>query len=181
MRYWCQDESRFGLKTLTGRRITLKGVKPEGAVQWQRQAFYLYGVVEPLTGASFFWEFTHLDSDCFGVFLDQLAQAFPDSLNLLQLDNGSFHKAQQLEWPDNIIPIFQPPHSPQLNPYAFGGAKPYERLWQHLKRQFRWKNFESLDQLRQKLRELLDELALELVQALCGWEFIISALSRASL
>lgn len=122
VRYWCQDESRFGLKTLTGRRITLKGVKPQGAVQWHRQAFYLYGVVEPLTGASFFWEFTHLDSDCFGVFLSQFAKAFPESLNLLQLDNGSFHKAQRLEWPDNIIPIFQPPHSPQLNPI--------ERLWQ---------------------------------------------------
>ena len=28
IRYWTQDESRFGLKTITRRRITLKGVKP---------------------------------------------------------------------------------------------------------------------------------------------------------
>jgi len=148
-------------------------------VQWHREAFYLYGVVEPLSGASFFWEFSHLDSDCFQVFLNQFAEAFAESLNLLQLDNGCFHKAQQLEWPDNIIPIFQPPHSPQLNPYAFGGAKPYERLWQQLKRPLRWNNFESIEQLQQRLEELLDGLVLEQTRSLCGWEFIISALSKA--
>ena len=49
VRYWCQDESRLGLKTITGRTITLKGVKPEGIVGWQRKSFYLYGVVEPAT------------------------------------------------------------------------------------------------------------------------------------
>ncbi len=32
VRYWCQDESRLGLKTITGRTITLKGVKPKGIV-----------------------------------------------------------------------------------------------------------------------------------------------------
>jgi len=140
-------------------------------VQWHRQAFYLYGVVEPLTGASFFWEFTHLDGDCFQVFINQLSESFPESLNLVQLDNGSFHKAQQLEWPENIIPIFQPPHSPELNPI--------ERLWQQLKRQLRWKNFESLQQLQQRLEELLDGLGLEQIRSLCSWEFIISALSKA--
>ena len=54
VRYWCQDENRLGLKTLTGRTITLKGVKPLGLVGWQRKNFYLYGVVEPATGDSFF-------------------------------------------------------------------------------------------------------------------------------
>jgi len=140
-------------------------------VQWPRQAFYLYGVVEPLTGASFFWEFTHLDGDCFQVFINQLSESFPESLNLVQLDNGSFHKAQQLEWPENIIPIFQPPHSPELNPI--------ERRWQQLKRQLRWKNFESLQQLQQRLEKLLDGLGLEQIRSLCSWEFIISALSKA--
>jgi hypothetical protein len=35
VRYWCQDETRLGLKTLTGRKLTLKGVKPIGIVGWQ--------------------------------------------------------------------------------------------------------------------------------------------------
>ncbi|HAG85534.1 MAG TPA: hypothetical protein DCL61_31430 [Cyanobacteria bacterium UBA12227] len=60
LRYWCQDESRMGLHTMRGRLLTLKGVKPKGKVQWNFQALWLYGLVEPLTGDSFFYEFCHL-------------------------------------------------------------------------------------------------------------------------
>ncbi len=28
VRYWCTDESRWGLKSLTGRVVTITGVKP---------------------------------------------------------------------------------------------------------------------------------------------------------
>ena len=54
VRYWCQDEARLGLKTITGRKITLTGIKPIGLVQWPRQSFYLYGLFEPASGESFF-------------------------------------------------------------------------------------------------------------------------------
>jgi hypothetical protein len=64
VRYWCYDETRFGLKTIPRRLITLPGAKPLAPVQWQFKAFYLYGAVEPLTGESFFLEFSHHDSDC---------------------------------------------------------------------------------------------------------------------
>lgn len=64
IRYWCGDESRFGLQTIAGKLITLKGIKPIGLTQWKRDNFYLYGVVEPLTGQSFILEFTHLDTMC---------------------------------------------------------------------------------------------------------------------
>ncbi len=59
IRYWCQDESRFGLKTMAGRKITLKGVKPIGIEDWKFDYFWLYALVEPLSGESFFWEFCH--------------------------------------------------------------------------------------------------------------------------
>lgn len=61
VRFFYQDETRLGLKTISGRKITAKGVKPRGKVQWQFQATYLYGVVEPKTGENFFFEFTHLN------------------------------------------------------------------------------------------------------------------------
>ncbi|NJN56257.1 MAG: hypothetical protein HC879_01550 [Leptolyngbyaceae cyanobacterium SL_5_9] len=34
LRYFCEDESRWGLLTLTGQGITLAEVKPEGIYQW---------------------------------------------------------------------------------------------------------------------------------------------------
>ena len=65
VRFFCEDETRIGLKTISGRKITARGVKPKGKVQWQFRATYLYGVVEPATGEHFFYEFTHLNTDCF--------------------------------------------------------------------------------------------------------------------
>ena len=50
LRYLCENETRLGLQTIPGRRITFKGVKPIGMAQWMRDNFYLYGVIEPLTG-----------------------------------------------------------------------------------------------------------------------------------
>lgn len=112
LRYFCTDESRWGLKTLTGRVITLRGVKPVALVQWPLEAFWLYGAVEPLTGAHFFYSFSHLDAVCFNRFVEQFAAAFSGSLNLLQLDQASAHIALEANWPDNVVPLFQPAHSP---------------------------------------------------------------------
>lgn len=114
--YLCQDETRLGLKTIAGRLITARGVKPVGLSQWQRQNFYLYGVVEPLSGYSFFYEFPYLNGDCFQRFLELLSADLGDDIAVIQFDQGSFHKAKALDCLDNIIPIFQPPHSPELNP-----------------------------------------------------------------
>jgi hypothetical protein len=43
LRYWSQDESRVGLKTITRSVLTALGVKPIGPIQWNYQSFYLYG------------------------------------------------------------------------------------------------------------------------------------------
>lgn len=59
-RFWLQDESRFGLKTVTRRRVTSRGVRPVSKVQWQFEAYWLYGLAEPLTGETFFLEFLAL-------------------------------------------------------------------------------------------------------------------------
>lgn len=96
IRYFAQDESRFGLHTIVGRLITACGIKPIGQWQWLFKAFWLYGAVEPATGESFFWQFSHVDTECYQRFLDEFSMAEPDSLNLLQVDNGRFHTSKDL-------------------------------------------------------------------------------------
>ncbi len=59
---------------------TAPGVKPMGESQWKRDNFYLYGVVEPLSGYSFFYDFSHLDGDCFQIFLDLLSNEIGSGL-----------------------------------------------------------------------------------------------------
>lgn len=173
VRFFCGDETRLGLKTIGGRKITAKGIKPVGQVQWQFKATYLYGIVEPKTGAHFFFEFSHLNTDCFQVFLNLVAQQFQDDLLILQLDNGGFHKAKRLKVPSNIILLFQPPHCPELNPI--------EQVWQYLKRGLRWSLPATLEQLRQQLQQRLHTLTPEVIASITGRHSILEALSVAGI
>jgi DDE superfamily endonuclease len=172
LRYLCQDETRNGLKTIAGRLITLVGVKPVGISQWLRENFYLYGVVEPLTGYSFFYEFSHLDGECFQRFMNLLSTAIGDDVAVIQFDQGSFHKVKSLDCPENIIPIFQPTHSPELNPI--------ERVWEWLKSKLQWRNFPNLTELRQKLTQVLEAITPEDIISLTSYDFILEALFSAA-
>ena len=170
VRYFCQDETRVGLKTLERRVITACRVKPEGKVQWEFKAFYVYGVVEPLTGSSFFLEFSHLDSECFQVYLNKLSEQYQDSINIIQLDNATAHTAKKIEIPNNIILLFQPPHSPEVNPI--------ERVWQYLKDKLSWNIYSTLEDLRQTVRDIINNFEQEIIMSLTGWDYILDALDE---
>ncbi len=149
--------------------MTACGVKPIGQWQWLFKAFWLYGAVEPATGESFFLQFSHVDTECYQAFLDEFSKAYPESLNILQVDNGRFHTSQDLVVPENVILLFQPPYSPELNPI--------ERLWEYLKADLKWAAFKTLDQLQAKVDQLLAELTSEVIASLTGYSFILDALS----
>jgi len=164
---FCQDESRLGLMPITRRRITLSGVKP---IQQQRpayQSYYLYGAVEPKTGDRFFLERESLDSDGFQDFLEAFSRRFSESINVLILDNGRFHKAKSLSIPDNVRLVFLPPYSPELNPV--------ERLWQDLKSHLAFHLHENLSALRQRVREKLKTYTDEAVASMTGYEYLLDA------
>lgn len=112
VRYLCQDEMRVGLKTETGRVITARGVKPIAPVQWGRDNFWVYGVVEPLSGWHFEQEYDHLNSEQFANFIAALSQALGENIAVIQLDQAKAHQALSLQWLENLIPILQPAHSP---------------------------------------------------------------------
>jgi transposase len=92
---------------------------------------------------------------------------------LIQLDQASSHQALSLKWADNLIPVFQPAHSPELNPI--------ERLWQFLKQQIKGENFVTLAQLRTRLQDEFRTLTAERVASLTSYDFILEALFYAAL
>jgi len=171
VRYLAQDESRIGRKTETARVITAKGVKPIAKVDWPREAFWLYGVVDPLSGWHWSQTYAHLNAVNFQQFLDDLSQALGDTVAVMQLDRAPAHRAQAIQWPENIIPLFQPPHCPELNPI--------ERVWQHLKALWKGENFPSLDALKQRVDQELARLTPEQVHSLTAYDFILDALLQA--
>jgi len=173
LRYLCQDETRVGLKSETGRVITCRGIKPVATVQWQRDNYWIYGVVEPLSGWHFTAEYERLDSEQFQAFLDALSRQLGEDVALIQLDQAKAHQALALHWHENLIPLLQPPHSPQLNPI--------ERLWQFLKAQLKGENFANLSALKARIQKLLDELMPEQVASLTSYDFILEALFYAAI
>jgi len=172
VRLFCQDECRIGLMPITRHRITLPGVKPIQEAKPGYEYFYLYGAVEPETGHRFFTEHERLNSDCFQVFLDRFAAAFPCSHNILVLDNGQFHKAKKLSIPKNVKLMFLPPCSPELNPV--------ERLWQDLKDQLAFDFYKHLSSLRQETRAVLRSYTDRAVASLTGYNYLLEATSVLS-
>lgn len=173
VRYWCGDESRLGLITLWARKLTSRGVQPVGIEQWCFDYFWLYGLVEPQTGESFFAEFSHVDGVCFQQYLKWFAEKYPEELHIIQLDNGRLHTWYELEVPENVILLFQPPYSPQVNPI--------ERLWKEIKKQLKWQLFENRDDLRNRLSIVLQQLTPKIIKSVTGWDFILEALSVANI
>ncbi len=110
---------------------------------------------------------------CFQEYLTLFSQKYSEDLHIIQLDNGRFHHSKDLEIPDNIILLFQPPYCPQVNPI--------ERFWQHIKKELKWNNFDDIAQLRKKVSKIIGSLTQEVVASITGWQFILDALSVANI
>ena len=134
---YSQDESRFGLFTRNGRAITAKGIKPVCPYQHKFENTYLFGAFSALNGNSFLLELPFCNTDTFQIFLNEFSNENPTELKVIVLDNGAFHKSKSLIIPENIVLIFLPPYSPELNPA--------EKVWWLLKREFVCKTFEKMD------------------------------------
>lgn len=158
----------MGLKTIQGKVITAKGIKPTVEVQWKRENFWLYGAICPQSGEYFLQEQPNLNGESFQAYLNWLSEQLGERCAFLQIDQAPAHMSGALRWPENIIPVVQPAHSPELNPI--------ERLWQWLKRPLKNQSFSSLDSLRSRVEEICKQLTLERVMTLSGYDFIWDAL-----
>ena len=166
--YWCQDETRVGFRTESGRKITLKGVKPKQELQWHYDYYYIYGLIEPITGQSFFYEFSHFNSYVMSIFLEKFQQENQDAIHIIQLDNAPIHTAKKLKVPDNIILLFQPPYCPEVNPI--------ERVWEYIKYRLRSQWFIDLDDVKDKVARILNSLSRDIIISLAGWEYFTPTL-----
>lgn len=96
---------------------------------------------------------------------------YSESLNIIHLDQGGFYQADKLAIPANVILLFQPAHSPKLNPA--------ERLWEYIKKWLRWSNFKNLTQLHSKVDEIVEKMTQEVIAYLTSCDYILNALNLA--
>ena len=90
---------------------------------------------------------------------------------LTQQKSAKTYQAFELDILENIILLFQPPYSPQVNPI--------ERLCKHLKKDLKWGLFEDLDALRNTVQKILPKLSRKVISSLMGWKFIVDAVCIA--
>jgi transposase len=152
--------------------ITASGVKPIVPVTWGRDNFWIYGVIEPLSGWSLMEEYPHLDTQNFQTFIDSLSRHLGTDIAVMQLDQAGAHITSALHWPDNFIPILQPAHSPELNPI--------ERVWQFVKAQLKGESFSSIEALRLRVQSILANLLPSRIISLSSFDFILEALFYAA-
>lgn len=80
------------------------------------------------------------------------------------LDNGAFHKAKRLKVPKNIILVFLPPFSPELNPA--------EKMWAKFKRDFTNKLYKSLKEVSLFIQSQTQSLKTSETINTCAFEYI---------
>ena len=100
----------------------------------------------------------------FQIFLDELSMQNPTEYKIVVLDNGAFHKGKSLQIPENIVLIFIPPYSPELNPA--------ENMWARLKRTFTNRLFKTLDELSEFISTVAKTIDIENVKNTCGFNYI---------
>ena len=108
-----------------------------------------------------------MTSDCFQYFIEGVSEGFPDTLNVLVVDKGRFHRAKSLKLPDNVVGLFLPPYSPELNPI--------ERLWQDIKAKLFIQVYETLEDMKTKVTEILQNYSHAALAKLTGFSHFINA------
>jgi transposase len=109
-------------------------------------------------------EMPHCNGANFQIFMDEFSKERPMELKVIVLDNGAFHKARTLVIPDNIILIFLPPYSPELNPA--------EKIWAKFKRDFTNRLFKTMDSLKDYVCSLAKELTRQEVRSITAFQYI---------
>jgi len=142
--------------------LTAKGVKPVCIAHQEFQSTWLFGAFSPITGERLLMEMPSCNSDNFQIFLNELAQENPQTLMIMVLDNGAFHKAKKLKIPDNIKLLFLPSYSPELNPA--------EKMWARIKRAFTNKLFHSLEEISTFLDQAVNEISNSIVISTCAYK-----------
>ena len=102
-----------------------KGTRPRQPKDQRYKSAYLFGAICPARGAGLVMPFAN--TDAMQKHLQEISRAVSHgAIAVLLMDRAGWHTTGVLEMPSkNIIPIFLPPRSPELNPV--------ENIWQFMR------------------------------------------------
>jgi len=143
-----------------------KGQRATVGSQIIRKYTYAYSAICPRTGESYSLILPYANGECMGVFLEGVSTAFQDYRIIMVMDRAAWHTGKKTRKWDNIVPLFQPAYSPQLNPV--------ENLWHHIREKGGFKNttFKSMAEVEDRLAEVLRNLDKNVVKSLSLFHWI---------
>lgn len=151
------DELRGGTRTELGCKWTPMGHRPVAPVKIGYENIYLYLTLCPFTGQGFAAFLPKLNSEQFGWFIEQV-QACVDHKCLFIADGATAHKRELFD-KEKLVFERLPAACPELNPV--------ERFFKEVRKGLKNKIFATLEQARQKIQEVVQELADEVVSLTC--------------
>lgn len=124
MTVWAEDEHRLGLIPIRRRVWAPRGARPTAPSERHYQWLYVYGLVRPTTGDTWWCLLPTVSTAAMTVALAAFAHdegIDADHRAVLVWDGAGWHTSAQLVVPDGIDLVPLPPASPEL--------QPAERLW----------------------------------------------------
>lgn len=131
----------------------------------------MYGAIEARTGECFFLEGARMNTEGFQAFLDGFSASHPADFHVMQVDNARFHTAAKLTLPDNVMLLYQPPYSPEVNPI--------EQVWAWAKGEIAGEIFETVGDLKRRVNAVIESAGEALFKSIVHRQFILDALTIA--
>lgn len=142
------DEHRIGLKPIVRGIWAPKGERPIALGHHRYEWLYVWGFVEPATGNTVWNVSNAVCKEMFEAILADFAKSAGAGKNkrlVLQLDGAGWHGPENLTVPDGIRLVFQPAHSPEL--------QPAEHLWEFVDEPLANTYFKTIDDLEKIVSE----------------------------
>jgi transposase len=161
VRVMWMDEARIGQQGTLTTQWAPRGSRPTAVKQTRYEWVYLYAAVEPATGFSSALLAPHVNTCTMNAFLEVLSREVdPGDLVVLIMDQAGWHKAKALVVPDNIVILYLPPYSPELNPV--------ENLWAYLRSHYLSNRaYEGYDHLLDATGTAYRALTTEVLRTVC--------------
>ena len=151
---------RFGQQTIITKRYAIKGSSPRVVVQGGFKCSNIIGFSSPQDGDKCASISEKLNVKVIQKHVNKFAKRLDkDVIAVVILDNAGYHKSPKLKWPDNVVPWFVPPYSPELNPA--------ERPWHHIKNNYlNGALYKNMQEIRRKGYAAWAKLSAELIKSL---------------
>ena len=119
---WFQDEARIGQQGTLTRVWGERGSRPRAVRQTEYKWGYIFGAVNPHTGASSALIAPTVNTELMSAHLRMIAEEAGDGVHVvLVLDGAGWHVSKRLRVPSSMTLLLLPPYSPEL--------MPMERVW----------------------------------------------------